>query len=271
MGLSTTQCRPTWPYSVEGNGKHKGPTAEALKRAMKRAGYGFADTNLGDFDQHFNQKLESALDAWDPGNNGYGEGRYNRIRNLKVTSGPNAGQWALDSYALNLINAEWQNAQAPPPDKKTEIRKWITDFCNKGIANGQNWKWNYSQNRAVVVNVDPSGNVNSDCSGSVIQMYAYAKKKTGYNIADPAKQNWTGYGNTAYYECTHPVVTSGSYQVGDLAFYGGTKTNPGHVCCCMKAGDASTSDWWSFGSEPPSKRKLNYRTDFLYVVRPPLP
>jgi hypothetical protein len=59
-------------------------------------------------------------------------------------------------------------------------------------------------------------------------------------------------------------VTSGSYQIGDLAHY------DGHVCLCYHAGNAETADWWSFGSEPPSSRKLHYRSDFRKVVRPPL-
>jgi len=260
MGLSATAVPYTGPYGKPESGhKAKGPTAEALKRAMKRAGFGFESTDLGDLDEHYNDALESALDRWDSGANGYGEGRWEKIRNLKCPEGtPNEGTWALDSYAQSLIQSE----AAPTTDeKKATIRSWITDFCKKGIANGS--RWNYTQNRPVDITVDPTGNVNSDCSGSVIQAYRYAKSKSGYAVPDPAKQGWSGYGNTDYYEDDHPTVT-GSYQVGDLAHYNG------HVCLCMKAGNAETADWWSFGSEPPSKRKLNYRSDFRKVVRPPL-
>jgi len=54
------------------------------------------------------------------------------------------------------------------------------------------------------------------------------------------------------------------YKIGDLAHY------DGHVCLCYHPGNAETADWFSFGSEPPSKRKLYYRDDFRKVVRPPL-
>jgi len=76
-------------------------------------------------------------------------------------------------------------------------------------------------------------------------------------------QGWSGYGNTNYYEDDHPTVGA-PYKIGDLAHY------DGHVCLCYHPGNAETADWFSFGSEPPSKRKLYYRDDFRKVVRPPL-
>jgi hypothetical protein len=110
--------------------------------------------------------------------------------------------------------------------------------------------------------VNPSGSsIRSDCSGSVIQAVHYAKQKTELAVSDPSKQNWSGYGNTDLYEDDWPTV-SGSYDVGDLAHY------QGHVTLCIKAGDWNASEWWSFGSEPPGRRKLSYRSDFRKVVRP---
>ena len=164
---------------------------------------------------------------------------------------------AFDGESQSLLKEE--AAQVPDADID-DIRKAITEFCEKGMGSS---KWDYTQNRAVKVTVDPEGYVDSDCSGSVVQAYDYARKKTGLDVPDPAKQGWSGYGNTSYYEDDHPTV-SGSYLVGDLAHY------DGHVCLCIKAGNADTADWWSFGSEPPSRRKLHYRTDFRKVVRPPL-
>lgn len=96
-------------YSVSGAGKHKGPTALALKRAMKRGGYGFKGTAFDDLTTEFNNKLEIALDKWDMGNNdGYGEGRWNRIRRLHLKD----GSYALDSVAQKLVQAE-ANALLP--------------------------------------------------------------------------------------------------------------------------------------------------------------
>lgn len=56
------------------------------------------------FDNVFNLKLEQALDKWDPGNNGYAEGRWNKIRGAKVPQSlPHAGELALDSIAVALV------------------------------------------------------------------------------------------------------------------------------------------------------------------------
>ena len=107
MPISINDCPYTGPYSISGNGKHKGPTAEALKRAMKRAQYGFSNKKLDDLTQDFNSDLEKALDKWDPGKDGYGDGRWKKIRNLRCPAeSPHEGQYALDEYAQRLIRDE---------------------------------------------------------------------------------------------------------------------------------------------------------------------
>lgn len=114
MPLTPTECPNTSPYSVDGNGKHEGPTAEALKRAMKRAQYGFSNKALGDLSQTYNAELEAALDRWDAGANGYGEGRWKKIRALRCPAeSPSAGQYALDEYALRLIRDEAMRSSVP--------------------------------------------------------------------------------------------------------------------------------------------------------------
>jgi hypothetical protein len=238
------------------------PTIQALKRAMVRMDY--LDKPLdeldnrwpagGAFDQSFGRwKLDVGL----ANDHTYGENAWEKIRAAKVKSGSHKGEYALDSYAQNLIQTEASNGGATNEDK---VRAKITEFCQRAIAEPD---WYYSQNRAVDVSVNPDGPTTSDCSGSTIQAFYYAKKQTGLAVKDPSQQGWSGYGNTNYYEDDWPTVT-GQYKVGDLAHY------DGHVCCCFKAGDSDTSDWFSFGSEPPSKRKLNYRSDFRKVVRPDL-
>lgn len=105
MGVPATDFPYTGPYSVEGNGLHKGNTALALKRAISRAG--FLDWEPEVWDNHFNEKLENALDQWDPGKNGYAEGRWEKIRNTKVPAGkPNAGQWVVDGECQRLVKEE---------------------------------------------------------------------------------------------------------------------------------------------------------------------
>jgi hypothetical protein len=100
-----SKCPYTGPYSVEGNGKHKGPTALALKRAMARLGFLPWEPDV--WDEVFNKKLEDALDKWDPGYNGYGERRYDKVRAATIRKpDPKAGQNALDTVAIKLIADE---------------------------------------------------------------------------------------------------------------------------------------------------------------------
>lgn len=105
MALTAKTCPFTGPYTIEGYGKHQGPTAVALKRAMARLGY--LDWEPDKWDDRFNAKLEVALDLWDPGKDGYAEGRWTKLRAAKVPKGkPNAGQPALDGPAVALIQGE---------------------------------------------------------------------------------------------------------------------------------------------------------------------
>ena len=98
----------------------------------------------------------------------------------------------------------------------------------------------------------------------VIQAYHYAGRKTSLAVPDPSKQDYTGYGNTDYYEDDHTHVTA-PYKVGDLAHYSG------HVTLCRRAGDAQTAVFSSHGSEAgPIPTSLHYRSDLRFVVRPPL-
>jgi hypothetical protein len=85
---------------VDGYGKHKGNTAIALKRAMSRLGYLKWEPTV--WDDVFNEKLETALDKWNPGRDGYGEGRWTKIRSSKAKD----GTYALDSVCIKLIKAE---------------------------------------------------------------------------------------------------------------------------------------------------------------------
>ena len=176
---------------------------------------------------------------------------------------PNAGQPLLDKVCITQLGQAGKQFAAPAPGED-DVRAAIAEFLEKAEANEPNW--HYSQNRPLTVDVDPSGaKINSDCSGIVIQSYRYAAKKTGLNVVDPAKQNFTGFGNTDLFEDDHAQVTDGQYMVGDLAHY------KGHVCICRKAGDASSSVWTSHGQESgPEARSLHYRSDFRFVVRPPL-
>ena len=107
--LTSAQVPYTGAYSVDGNGKHEGPTAKALKRTMKRAGFGFDDVAMDQIDDVFNQRLEEALDrAFKDGANGYGDGRWKRVRALKLST----GEFAMDSLSQKMIQGE-ANAMLP--------------------------------------------------------------------------------------------------------------------------------------------------------------
>jgi hypothetical protein len=258
--------RPLYPPGHPKGQSSPGSDIVAVKRAISRAGYWKWQEFSDDYTTGFahgdaNGRGVAGFQAdkgIDPTGN-YGEPTHDKLRNTNVPSGAvHAGQDCFDAHAADL----YKNYKPPPQESNADkARQAIVEFANKGLANGS--KWSYTQNRAIDVSVDPAGKVSSDCSGSVIQAFNYAKRVTGVPVPDPAKYAYGGWGNTWDDEDGHPKV-SGSYKIGDLAHY------DGHVTMCIKAGDWDTADWWSFGSEPPSKRKLGYRSDFKFVVRPPL-
>jgi hypothetical protein len=110
--VSKTDFPYTGPYSQSGDGKHKGPTALALKRAMSRAGKLAWEPDV--WDDHFNAKLEQALDAFDPGGkNGYATGRYDKVRAAVVPAGkPHTGEPILDSVCLELVRDEHESTSS---------------------------------------------------------------------------------------------------------------------------------------------------------------
>jgi hypothetical protein len=260
--------RTLYPPSHSQPQSKPGDDVIAVKRAVSRAGFWpwqeFSDDFTNDFAHGGGSKENSGVSGFQrsvglDGTGTYGKNTHEKLRRAKVPKGaPHAGEDCFDARAVELY------AGSTPPGSKPDVervRDKLVEFCTRAIAEPD---WYYSQNRAVDVSVSPDGPTTSDCSGSTIQAFHFAKRETGIAVPDPSMQGWSGYGNTNYYEDDHPKVTSGSYVVGDLAHY------DGHVCLCFKAGDADSSDWFSFGSEPPSKRKLHYRSDFRKVVRPPL-
>jgi hypothetical protein len=269
MAVTDQEAPFVEPYALAGNAKgfrSKGNTALAVKRAL--AHLGFLEWEPERWDEHWNERVDEAAAAW------------KRKRGI-IPAGSEDGSWgekahevmrstwferdgarldAFDGESQRLLREE-KSAAGDAGSAEERVRAKLTEFAERAIGEPD---WYYSQNRAVDISVSPDGSNTSDCSGSVIQAFHFARRETGLEVPDPALQGWSGYGNTSYYEDDHPKVTSGSYLVGDLAHY------DGHVCLCYRAGDAETADWFSFGSEPPSQRKLHYRSDFRKVVRPPL-
>lgn len=259
--LTEKQCPYTGPYGLAGSGlKSKGPTAEALKRAMSRLGF----LDWTDFDQHYNKNLAEALNDWDPGNTGYGDGRWKKIRAAKVPAGkPHAGEWALDAYAQELIQDE--KGEESGGAKIARVQAALREFSLVSISHEPGI--HYAQFRPVDVTVEPGATRSVDCSGFVIQAAHWARVKTGLNVPDPAKQNWSGYGNTDWYEDDWRKVGS-PYRVGDLAHFWG----PRHVIMCIAPGTYRTAEWVSHGQEGGPDRLIldsysRYPSEFMFVVR----
>lgn len=265
--LTEAQVPYTGPYGLaEGPiPKSKGPTAEALKRAMSRLEMGI---EWRDFDQHYNKALEDALDKFDPGGkNGYGDGRWKKLRAAKVTKGEHKGEWALDRYARTLIQNE--AGLTADSDQLAVFQRFFTEFCEIAFAHGSRWQYN-SYFRPVLLNQNPATpQGTSDCSASGIQAADYARRKANLIgvIQDPSKQNWTGFGNTDWNEDDWPRCWS-PYRVGDICHF----HSPRHVMWCMAPGTQRTARWFSFGHEPPIiTTLLNYNrfpSEFMFVVRP---
>lgn len=117
MALTETQFPYTGPYYGPGDkrGLDKGPTAEALKRAMARLGY----MPWTQFDDIYNQNLQSAMADWQinakvgTATGQYGKASWTKIRSQKIPNGPHAGEYALDGYAIALVRNEAIHNQKP--------------------------------------------------------------------------------------------------------------------------------------------------------------
>ena len=275
--------RPLYPPNSADKGKQPsghGPDVLAYKRALARAGRylpwnpsgwddSYSDTfahgpSAGDGDHSvsgvagFQSQARVEASGW------IGEATFEALRvSLVPADLQHGGEPLFDSVCVSLLRTAAKQF-AEPQAGEADIATAIADFLEKAESNEP--RWHYSQNRPVKVDVNPSAaSIQSDCSGIVIQAYYHARKKTGLDVPDPARQRWSGYGNTDLYEDDHPRVTDGQYRVGDLAHY------HHHVCICRRAGDATTSVWTSHGQESgPEARQLHYRSDFMFVVRPPL-
>lgn len=271
MSLTEKQAPYTGPYGLStSTNKSKGPTVEALKRALSRAGA--PSLPWQEFDQHYNVRLEDAWDWYDRKvgagitNNGYAKGRWERLRSMRADpGGQHAGEYALDQYGRTLIQNE--AGLTSDSDELTRLQKYITEFVKAAIANEPNW--HYDMSRPVRLDISPTAAfVKSDCSGFVIQSADYARRWANLfgSVVDPSKYHWSGYGNTDDDEDGWPHV-SAPYRVGDLAHF----ANERHVIICYKEGDRTTALWGSHGREggPESVNLSTYRVnDFMFVVRP---
>jgi len=267
-----------------GKGTQSGDDVLAFKRAISRAGrllpwspstwspaYGDAFA-LGDGSGHVGKSGVRGFQrqTWpnDPSmqTGNLGDKTYQALRRARV-SDPEAvhyGEPLLDATAIKLLRQA--SGEYQQDAKVARFRVAVADYCARAEAAASS-AWVYSMDRPFQgFGVDPEKYHRVDCSGYAILAYFWGRTKSGLAVPDPSDYAYTGLGSTRELD-DNPRVTSGNYLVGDLALY----SSPGHVTVCKRAGDATSSRWSSFGSEPrPVERTLHYRPDFAAVVRPPL-
>lgn len=131
---------------------------------------------------------------------------------------------------------------------RTRLVKIAEQFL--GLAN----LYVYAQIRPFPLSLfDPVNRRRYDCSSTVIAMYHVAGAPM-----DPSGYRWQGWGDTGALWARGTRVTSP--LPGDLAFYGWETRNgrPQHVAMHLGGGDVVT-----FGSTPPRRRPVYYRSDYI--------
>lgn len=195
-------------------------------------------------------------------------GTANAIRSARIPDElPHGGEPLLDACAVHLLEQAVQQASRPAAGDD-EVRDAIADYCRRTLNAAP--AWHYRQARAMQsLGDNPDAGGYSDCSEHATCSYYHARKQTGVAVPDPNHSGFNGYGYTGTL-VDNPRASS-PYKVGDLAIYGQSTGSTEHVCTCYLAGDASSSEWCSHGSEQaPYAVELHYRGDLLCVVRPPL-
>jgi hypothetical protein len=156
------------------------------------------------------------------------------------------------------------------PDQRKQARYVIRRYLEQAELNQPDI--HYSQARPLTALLRPPGSwFWTDCSGLVICAYAWANHWCAFRVKDPGGYGYTGIGNTDTILATNRtrrVPMEHRFFIGDMALYGPNLADTKHVTICRSGGDPLSSIWTSHGSERgPYATRLNYRTDFLCVVR----
>lgn len=248
-----------------------GPDVVSVKRATSR---GFPEIfPWADFDQEYNGRLEK---AWrkiqfahhiDPDSGQYGKLSHELLRKTHREDHP--AEWAFDATAINLMKAKWEAIHDPPLAPEQRVQDAMVNFMLRSLHAAA--LWHYSMQRPMRnLGLAPELREYSDCSGGVTAVFLWARMVTRVMVPDPNGRTYDGIGNTDTLWSANASrrVTSGSYEVGDLALFW---AHGGHVIVCMEPGSAVSSLWWSNGSErAPNTTQLGYRSDLRGVVRPRL-
>jgi hypothetical protein len=278
--------RPLYPPEAKHQGRDPskdGPDVVAYKRTVCRMGR-WKPWDPASWDDSFNNLFSQGRGTGMVGDSGVrgiqrqqgldqtgwvGEKTFNLMRSARVPDGPNEGEMAMDSVAVNLIEEAWAiYGGDPTPETAADVEGAIVDYCKRSI--NANPGIHYSQARAMThLGVPPENGFTADCSGHSTSSYYWARKVTSVPVPDPNHSGFNGYGYTGTL-INNPEVKA-PYEVGDLAIYGDSYGDTSHVVTCYKPGDAGESKWCSHGSESgPYSVTLHYRDDLLCVVRPGL-
>lgn len=249
--------------------RSKGPTAEACKRFYGRLGL----LPWQDYDQHWNKMLSEVHADWKkkkglPHDPTYGRLVWRIMRDTRVPKGrTHEGEYAFDFFSRKIVQDE---AKVFSDSEQMElVQRYIREYWLIAIKN--NPAYSYTQNRPFKVDMSPSSSTaKGDCSATPVQALNYAQRKSGIAVVDPAKQGFSGFGNTDFYEDDWPKIGA-PYRIGDLAHFHSSR----HVIQCIKEGNIDTAEWGSHGWEgsPELVRLRSYPRfpeEFMFVCRPQL-
>jgi hypothetical protein len=142
--LTEKQFPYTGPF-YEGDRNH--PTIQGLKRGQVRLGN--LNQSLGSVTDDFGSELKDALREFQRDNGiqatgAYGRGTWQALRSSVITEGPNAGKYAMDALALQLVREDALTYCYPHPSGSLSqvcqglhqtaglSGNWAIDFCAPG-------------------------------------------------------------------------------------------------------------------------------------------
>ena len=191
--LTENRRRSRSPTRSPGNPKgfrSKGPTAEAVKRAL--AHLGFMEWGDGDWDQHWNAEVNDAADA---------------VEAETRISTPD-GSWGDNAH--DVMRTAWyekSRATSCPPSTGTPSSCYRTrppPPTTDGKSRDPRRHRGLLRTRDGLDQMDvlpepgrrrvrrPEGLRHLRLFRSLIQAFHHARQKTGLEVPDPAKQNWSG-------------------------------------------------------------------------------
>jgi hypothetical protein len=198
---------------------------------------------------------------------------------LLEDQGPATGRWLVWTIHRDLFSTDCtitlRVPEAVKPEPAPELATVSTGADASGIVTGgtiggkgarerivkaAELAASYNKSKYIYLEVRPipkslfgKGMIRTDCSGFVTLCYKAA------GLQDPNGNNYNGSGNTGTLASHGRKIHAGQLKPGDLVFYGGGWSYPGHVAIYADNGQVI-----SFGSPGgPRILPINYRGDLL--------